>query len=158
MIGAAAVLAAQAAARRAKRHRALAWETGGFFGFSGAATVVALSRGLPFAEALALWPLVGLHLAATVPFVRLSVRPGELRRTLAAWSLGLAVAGPAVAIGLAAAGLVPAATAVAFLPGLGKVIAGIRSGKTYRAKHVGLSETAWTSAFVALLLLALAVG
>jgi hypothetical protein len=61
---AAAVLAAQAAARRAKRHRALAWEAGGFFGFGGAATVVALSRGLPAAQALALWPVVGLHLCA----------------------------------------------------------------------------------------------
>jgi hypothetical protein len=156
--GAVVVLGAQAAARRARRHRALAWETGGFFGFSGAATVVALARDLPVPEALALWPLVGLHLAATVPFVRLSVRPGEIRRPLAAWSLGLALAGPAAALGLSAAGLVPGATAVAFLPGLGKVIAGIRSGKTYRAKRVGLSETAWTSAFVVLLLVSLAVG
>ncbi len=156
--GAAAVLAGQAAARRAKRHRALVWETGGFFGFSGAATVVALARDLPLASALALWPLVGLHLAATVPFVRLTVRPGDLRRPLTAWSLGLAAAGPLAALALAAAGLVPWLAAVAYLPALWKVVAGVRSGKTRKAMAVGLSETGWTTAFAALLLLALALG
>ena len=156
--GAVAVLAAQAAARKAKTHRALAWEAGGFFGFGGAATVVALARELPVAQAVALWPLVGLHLAATVPFVRLTVRPGDLRRSLVAWSLGLALAGPLVALALAAADLVPAAAALAYLPALGKVIAGVRAGKTYRAMRVGLTETGWTAAFAALLLLALALG
>lgn len=147
-----AALFAHGTARASKAHRALAWEAAGFFGMAGAAALVALAQGAPLGRALAVWLLVGAWFAATVPFVRLRVRPATHRRGLALAS-GLAVAGAILAaLCLAAAGLAPARTAFAFAPAVAKLsIVLARPATRTNARRVGLEETAWTALFAVLL-------
>ncbi|WP_373047751.1 YwiC-like family protein [Vulgatibacter sp.] len=152
LVAAMAALFAHGAARAGRAHRALVWEAVGFFGIGGAAALVALVQGAAPGRAIALWLLVGAHLAATVPFVRLRVRPAEKRARFAAASV-LAQAGAMLAAGaVVGAGLASPRIAFAFLPALvkiGRVL--LRHEGPQPAKRVGLEETGWTLLFAVLL-------
>lgn len=159
LVAALGALLAHGIARNAKSHRALVYEAFGFFGMGGAAALVLVAKGGSAERAIALWILLGAHFAATVPFVRMRVRPADKRKVLAGWSVGLEVAAILAALGLASAGFAPGAVVACFVPGLAKVIWYVARGEgRTKAKRVGLEETGWTTLFVSALLVALALG
>jgi hypothetical protein len=100
--------------------------------------------------------IVGGYFAATVPFVRLRVRPADHRRGLAVAST-LALAGAIVAsLLLVAAGLAPWRIGFAFVPAVARLAPVLLRPATHvTARRVGLQETGWTALF-ALLVVGLA--